>query len=687
MNDDFFPWRRAALVVAIGTVGALLTANSPRVTAQIAEVDDLPAGMLFSEGFDDARLLDRGWYDGQKFNVARDGARAGSGCIAFHWNADKSPDSASSRRLFEPSETVYLRCYMKLSQGWGWTGKPFHPHCMHFMTTENDKWRGPAASRLTVYIEPWNGRLRLAAQDIQNADAPHGLTQGPLRGGYNGKTYDSQQELFTDDQWHCVEAMFQLNSLDLKRDKANADGVVRAWFDDKLVIDETKVVLRSTDFPKMKFNQFLLAPYFGPGLLPHEQTLWVDELVVATNRVGPLSKNSKDAEPQGALRDAPPQGARPMRVAAAQAKNRMFDFRLQPAEALVQVELNLDELEKIVRKAGEAGCDALALPEDTLGLLKWEAGNGERLQEVLPAAVARMLDRLGREAAKHKMYLVVCSDTIEPNGTIRNTAFLLGRDGQEIGRYHKVNLPLAEQSRTPGDAFPVFDTPDLGAVGMLICYDMVFPEATRCLALLGADIAFVPTMGGAAMGDEETSLAAFRTRAVDNFLWLVIAKRGGGSMIISPKGKVVAEAQGVDGLAIADIEPFAGREGGDAFNTQPDLRGRLFRERAPAAYRILTDPNPPVLSKVQSNVTKEQAIRTMAIGITTGEERFNEAQSLIREGRTKDAIRLLEQLCEECPTSWIDRAGRKRLQTLRAQGADEPQADKSLGDKSPLERE
>ena len=100
------------------------------------------------------------------------------------------------------------------------------------------------------------------------------------------------------------------------------------------------------------------------------------------------------------------------------------------------------------------------------------------------------------------MYLVVCNDMIEPEGAIRNAAFLLGRDGKEIGRYYKVNLPLAEQSRTPGDGFPVFDTPDLGSVGMLICYDLVFPETTRCLALQGADVVFVSTMGGAAMGDE-----------------------------------------------------------------------------------------------------------------------------------------------------------------------------------------
>src|SRR5262245_10185057 len=653
----------ARLVATIGTISFLLVAPASHFAIRAARADDQP-GLLFSEGFDDARLFDRGWYDGdeQKFKIARDGARAGAGCMAFHWKADQTPDFSGSRHLFEPTETVYLRGYLKLSKGWGWTGKPYHPHCMHFMTTENDKWHGPAASHLTVYIEPWNGKLRLAAQDIQNAKAPHGLTQGPLRGGYNGTMYDSQEELFTDDQWHCVEAMYQLNSLDLKQQKANADGIVRGWFDGKLVIDHTDVILRSTDFPKMKFNQFLLTPYFGPGLLPHQQTLWIDELAVSTKRLGPLEKDSA-AGPQGALSD--PQPKRPMRVAAAQAKNRMFDFRLKPAEALAQVDRNLDELEKIVRRAGEADCDALALPEDTLGLLKWEAGNPGHLPEVLPVAVARMLERLGVAAAKYKMYLVVCNDTIDAEGAIRNTAFLLSRDGKVIGRYHKVNLPFAEQSRTPGDGFPVFDTPDLGAVGMLICYDLVFPETTRCLALQGADVVFVSTMGGAAMGDEETSLAAFRTRAVDNFIWLVVAKRGSGSLIISPKGKVVAETQEADGLAIADIDPFAERDGGDAFNTQPDLRGRLFRERVPAAYRLLTDPNPPVLAKVKSNVTREEAIRTMAIGITTGEERFNEAQALIRKGKMQEAIKLLEQLCKECPTSWIDRAARERIKTLR----------------------
>jgi hypothetical protein len=246
-------------------------------------------GILFSESFENADLAKRNWYDGTTTRITGD-AMAGKGCIEYEWTDRRSSVKGSSpvRHLFEPTDEVSIRFYLKLSKGWGWSGRNYHPHLTHFLTTENSKWHGPAASHLTLYIEPVGGKLRLAAQDIQNKDMPHGLTQGPLKGGYNGKFYDSQEVLFTDDQWHCVEAYFKLNTLDLENDRPNGDGIVRGWFDGKLIVEHTDVVLRSTDFSKMKFNQFLMAPYFGPGLLPHAQKLWIDELAVGTKRIGPL---------------------------------------------------------------------------------------------------------------------------------------------------------------------------------------------------------------------------------------------------------------------------------------------------------------------------------------------------------------------------------------------------------------
>jgi hypothetical protein len=272
------------MVIAIAFAACLTIATDQNAAGERS------AGLLFAESFDDADLKSRGWYDLVAVRIASE-AKAGKGCIEYEWadGSGTTQGSASCRRLFEPTDRVYIRYYLKLSPGWGWTGRDYHPHLTHFLTTENSAWHGPAASHLTLYVEPVNGKLRLAATDIQNKDSPHGLTQGPLKGGFNARVYDSQDVLFQDSEWHCVEAYFQLNTLDLPNDRPNQDGVVRGWFDDKLVVERTNVVLRSTDFPNMKFNQFFLAPYFGPGLLPHAQKLWIDELAIGTQRIGSLS--------------------------------------------------------------------------------------------------------------------------------------------------------------------------------------------------------------------------------------------------------------------------------------------------------------------------------------------------------------------------------------------------------------
>lgn len=355
-----------------------------------------------------------------------------------------------------------------------------------------------------------------------------------------------------------------------------------------------------------------------------------------------------------------------VRIAAAQAQGRSVNFRLTPDEALAAVDKNLEELERIIQRAGNAGCDALVLPEDTPGLLFWVGANEAKAVDLLPKAVRSMIERLGAAAARHRMYLVVCSDFVEADGAIYNTSFLLGRDGKEIGRYHKVCPTWSEAgARKRGKSFPVFPTPDLGTAAMLICYDLVVPETARCLALAGADIIFFPTMGGAAIGDEDIGVQALRVRAAENFIWLAVAQRGHGAMIISPQGNIIARAEGPDGLAIADIDLHGQREGGDALNWQKDMRARLFRERNPEAFGILTSSNAPVLEKVPIHLSSQEAGRIMARALTLGDQEFKQASALAGTGNPTEAIAAFERLRREYPGTWIDRRSEERIAKLQ----------------------
>src|SRR5438105_4592254 len=123
----------------------------------------------------------------------------------------------------------------------------------------------------------------------------------------------------------------------------------------------------------------------------------------------------------------PAANAAALRIGAAQPKSRLIDYRLTNAvEVLARIDQSLKELEQLIHKAGAEKCDALALPEDTLGLGTWEAANHSGLKAIFPEAVRRMLERLGSVAASHKMYLICSNDTVDEDGAVRNSALCLG---------------------------------------------------------------------------------------------------------------------------------------------------------------------------------------------------------------------------------------------------------------------
>ena len=157
-----------------------------------------------------------------------------------------------------------------------------------------------------------------------------------------------------------------------------------------------------------------------------------------------------------------------------------------------------------------------------------------------------LTDQLCALARKTGQWLVPGSMFELAGGKLYNTALVISPEGQIVAKYRKMFpwLPY-ESGTTPGDQFCVFDIPGAGRFGLLICYDMWFPETSRTLAWLGAEVILQPTL--TPTSDRELELVMARANALFNQAYFVsingIGPWGGGrSTLINPDGRVLQEA-------------------------------------------------------------------------------------------------------------------------------------------------
>lgn len=277
--------------------------------------------ILFQENFEDTNVASRGWYDSTRLQLSAVEHIPGSTkSVEYHFTPGSTTPAVSGkamRKILTETDSIYMSAYVKHSENWIGSNKPYHPHEFLILTNLEDKWTGPSATHMTAYIEEINGKPVIALQDSLNIDESRvgqdltNITECRATSGCNGASNDDHAILdcyragdahrnwkkwttskiyFQDSRgpyyrgdWHHIEAYFKLNSI--VNGKGVADGIARYWFDGVLVIDHSNVVMRTAQYPNMKFNQFMIAPYIGDGS-PVDQTMWVDDLTVATARPG-----------------------------------------------------------------------------------------------------------------------------------------------------------------------------------------------------------------------------------------------------------------------------------------------------------------------------------------------------------------------------------------------------------------
>jgi predicted amidohydrolase len=262
---------------------------------------------------------------------------------------------------------------------------------------------------------------------------------------------------------------------------------------------------------------------------------------------------------------------------------------------LGQPELNRRRVIDWIAAASDSSAQLIIFPE--CALTGYCFDSLEEASQFAEPADGPSAEALSEACRKAGIYGVV--GFIERSGSrLYNSAMLVGPGGL-IGIYRKLHLPYLGVDRflAPGDrGFSVFELP-LGRIGILICYDISFPESARALKLLRAQIIALPTNWPTAAW--RTPAFVVNARAHENHIYLAAANRIGQerkwsfigqSKIVDPNGDLVAEAT-IDGQEIlfADID-LDDADNNRIVNVAGAYELDRIADRRPELYRIIAGP-------------------------------------------------------------------------------------------------
>jgi N-carbamoylputrescine amidase len=269
---------------------------------------------------------------------------------------------------------------------------------------------------------------------------------------------------------------------------------------------------------------------------------------------------------------------------------------------------NLKQTIEKIKKAAADGAQIICLQELFTSLYFCDVEDYEnfKLAEPIPGPSTDVLSKLAAE-----LQVVIIASLFEKRtqGIYHNTVAVLDADGTYLGKYRKMHIPddpayYEKFYFTPGDlGYKTFKT-KFANIGVLICWDQWYPEASRITALMGAEILFYPTaIGWATSQNEETNSEQFsawqtiqRSHAVANGVHVVSVNRvgseqngamkfWGGSFISNPFGRILYEAShDKEEIIVHEVDTAKT----DSYRTHwPFLRDRRIDSYEPITKRFI----------------------------------------------------------------------------------------------------
>ncbi len=256
---------------------------------------------------------------------------------------------------------------------------------------------------------------------------------------------------------------------------------------------------------------------------------------------------------------------------------------IQMDVAFGQVEENFRRAEGLIQQAMANKPDVVVLPET------WNTGYfpKDSLQDLCDRELQQVKKRIGALARKFHVNIVAGSAANMRDGKCRNTAAVFDREGKCIAEYDKIHLfsPMEEDKYfSPGDRLCRFFL-DGVPCGLILCYDLRFPELSRSLALNGVQVLFMSAQWPTQRINHMHALIT--ARAIENQMFCVCCNAcgtagdtvyGGNSLLVDPQGQVLAVADGKVQILSAEAD----------LSQLQKIRNSIhvFRDRRPELYQL-----------------------------------------------------------------------------------------------------
>ncbi len=244
--------------------------------------------------------------------------------------------------------------------------------------------------------------------------------------------------------------------------------------------------------------------------------------------------------------------------------------------ALVQMKPDLGEMEDnlvkmsdfISKIASQQKVDLILFPE--LVTSGYEMGvKFTDMAQQIPGPTVNLLSQRAQEMGVYIGFGLVAKEKVE--SILYNTAVLIGPDGDVIGSYHKTHLRGEERMAfREGFKLPVFET-EFGMIGLMLGWDLAFPEVARSMTLEGAELLCVLGNWEHQYIDEWKTF--LKARAYENACYVAGVNRvgedvtlafGGESMLVGPRGRVYAHLPGEEEEKPEEAKKDEGEEKAEA---------------------------------------------------------------------------------------------------------------------------